>query len=60
MRQRRGEERERERDPFAQSEEGQPSEKVKTVHQQMRQRRTIHHAPGLSGEAEHKLKQAKL
>lgn len=38
----------------------QPSEKVKTVHQQIRQRRTIHHVSGLSGEAKHKLKQAKL
>lgn len=42
----------------AQSGERQPSEKVKTVHQQIRQRRTIHHVPGLS--EEHKLKQAKL
>lgn len=44
----------------AQSGERQPSGKVKTVHQQIRQRCTIHHVPGLSGEAEHKLKQAKL
>lgn len=47
-------------DRSARSEERQPSEKVKTVHQQIRQRRAIHHVPGLSGEAEHKLKQAKL
>lgn len=38
----------------------QPSEKVKTVHQQIRQRRAIHHVPGLSGEAEHKSKQAQF
>lgn len=47
-------------DRSAQSGERQPSEKVKTVHQQIRQRCTIHHVPALSGEAEHKLKQAKL
>lgn len=40
--------------------ERQPSEKVKTVYQQIRQRRAIHHVPALSEEAEHKLKQAKL
>lgn len=45
---------------FAQSGKRQPSGKVKTVHQQIRQRHTIHHVLGLSGEAEHKLKQAKL
>lgn len=49
-----------ERDQSAQSGERQPSEKVKTVHQQIRRRCTIHHVPGLSGEAEYKLKQAKL
>lgn len=38
----------------------QPSEKVKTAHQQIRQPCTIHHVPGLSREAEYKLKQAKL
>lgn len=43
-----------------QIEERQPSEKVKTVHQQIRQQCAIHHVPGLSEEAEHKLKQAKL
>lgn len=42
------------------SRERQPSEKVKTVHQQIRRRRAIHHVPGLSDEAERKLKQAKL
>lgn len=47
-------------DRSVQSGERQPSEKVKTVHQQIRQRCTIHHVPGLSGEAKHKLKQAKL
>lgn len=40
--------------------ERQPSEKVKTVYQQIRQRCAIHHVPALSEEAEHKLKQAKL
>lgn len=43
----------------AQSGERQPPEKVKTVHQQIRQC-TIHQVPGLSEEAELKLKQAKL
>lgn len=44
----------------AQSGEKQPSEKVKTVHQQIRQQCTIHHVPGLSEEARAQIETSKI